>query len=91
MGGYLRTLSEFILYANRVMSKSLRNNFSDVVPFGKVYLAATYGSTSKKFNDVIENHWRPLFKVSKDILQLQMQMKTGELLCNERYELDLDT
>ena len=93
MDGYLRTLSDFILYSNRILSKSLRNNFSNVVRIGKIYYAAKYGVNSKKFNDVIENHWRPVLKVSKDVLQLQMKMKMDEMLrrANERYELDWDT
>ena len=92
MDGYLRTLSQFILYANRLHSRSLRNNFSNVVAIGKGYFAGKYGLSSKKFTEVVEGHWRPILKVNKDIRGMQLKMKYEALAkrTKNQYEMDWD-
>ena len=75
MDGYLRTLPQFIFYAYHLLARSLKNNFSAVVTIGKAYYASKYGLVSKKFTEVIEEHWRPILKVNKDVKGMQDKRK----------------
>ena len=88
--GYLRTLSQFIFCANRLLTISLKNNFSAVVTIGKSYYAKKYGLDSKKFTAVIEGHWRPILKVSKDVKGIQDKMKMEALAKRTKHQYKMD-
>ena len=87
----LRQLSDLTLYSHRLLSKSLRNNFTDVIAIAKAYLMPRVNS--EKFEEQIEEHWRPIVKVSADILKVQLKMKDDALYAkiNHQYDLDWDT
>ena len=90
MDGYLRTLSQFIFCAHRLLTRSLSNNFTAVVNIGKAYYASKYGLSSKKFTEVIEEHWRPILKVSKDVKGMQDKMKMDALAKRTRHQYKMD-
>ena len=50
----LRQLSDLTLYSHRLLSKSLRNNFTDVIAIAKAYLMPRVNS--EKFEEQIEEH-----------------------------------
>jgi hypothetical protein len=87
----LKQIREYVEYSHRILSKSLRNNFSDVISIAKEYMAPRY--TQEKFDLLVNEHWRKIVCVSKEVLKMQVGMKDVALTfrTSHMYEIDWDT
>lgn len=87
----LKQIQEYVEYSHRQLSKSLRNNFSDVISIAKEYMAPSYDQ--KKFDTLVNEHWRKIVCVSEEVLKMQVRMKDTALTfrTSHMYEIDWDT
>jgi hypothetical protein len=87
----LHQLQELTLHAQRILSKSLRNCFSQVINVAKEYL--TKAVSADQFSELMEGHWRKIVRVSPDVLKVQLKMKEDALMerITHQYEIDFDT
>jgi hypothetical protein len=86
----LNQLADFVTYSHRILSKSLKNNYTSLIELVKEYLTPRVDSELRE--KLIELHWRKIVKVKPDVKLQQEKMKSAALdyRMNHPYRSDFD-
>ena len=86
----LNQLADFVTYSHRILSKSLKNNYTSLIEIAKEYL--TPRTSPEMRENLVELHWRKIVKVKSDVKLAQEKLKVAALdyRMNHPYQSDFD-